>query len=262
MWSVGGEAALPRYAPEVARAWDDLVHAYPAGLEHSILSDPAVEEFGDQFRTDVAGITDDQRAAFVAATGSQLFPVIQVIWLADVVPRLRSALDAVFVPSDWPQDRTVEVAETWPIVEGFMQAVARLDALDPVLTELIRLRGARQHDCRVCRSRRSADAIDLGADETTFTAIDEHSTSDLPEQSRAALALVDAIIWTPTSIPADVVDGVRAHLTCAQAVEVVLDVIRNGANKIAVGLRADAPEVTDGVQLFTTSPDGTLTTLP
>ena len=38
--------------------------------------------------------------------------------------------------------------------------------------------------------------------------------------------------------------------------------IRNAANKIAVALRADAPEVTDGVQLFTTAPDGTLTTLP
>ena len=32
----------------------------------------------------------------------------------------------------------------------------------------------------------------------------------------------------------------------------MLDVARNAANKIAVALRADQPEVTEGVQLFTT----------
>jgi len=67
------------------------------------------------------------------------------------------------------------------------------------------------------------------------------------------------MIWTPTAIPDDVVADVRRHLTDAEAVQVVLDVVRNAANKIAVALRADAPEVTEGVQLFTTDADGTLT---
>ena len=40
----------------------------------------------------------------------------------------------------------------------------------------------------------------------------------------------------------------------------VLDVVRNAANKIAVALGADAPEVTEGVQLFRTDADGVLTT--
>ena len=43
--------------------------------------------------------------------------------------------------------------------------------------------------------------------------------------------------------------------------EVVLDVIRNATNKIAVALGADDPEVTEGVQLFTTDADGVLTTV-
>jgi hypothetical protein len=67
------------------------------------------------------------------------------------------------------------------------------------------------------------------------------------------------MIWTPDAIPDEVVAGVRRHLSDAQAVEVVLDVARNAANKITVALRADSPEVTDGVQLFTTDMDGTLT---
>ena len=53
----------------------------------------------------------------------------------------------------------------------------------------------------------------------------------------------------------------REHLTDAQAVEVVLDVVRNAANKIAVALGADEPEVTEGVQLFVTDADGLLSTV-
>ncbi len=261
MWSGGGEAALGRHAPEVAVGYAELAGARPTGVDVALLAEPAVVAFADQFRSDVAGMSDDQRATFEAATGSQLFPVTQVVWLGDVLPRLRSALDALFGESDWEARPPREVPDTWPLVEGFMQAVARLDTVGAVLTELVRLRGARQHDCRVCRSRRSADAIEHGADDAMFAAVDAHATSDLPAQSRAALALVDAIIWTPDGIPAEVVGAVRVQLTPAQAVEVVLDVIRNAANKIAVALRADAAEVADGVQLFTTAPDGTMTTL-
>jgi alkylhydroperoxidase family enzyme len=140
-----------------------------------------------------------------------------------------------------------------------MTSVARLRGLDPTLTELVRLRGARQHDCRLCASRRSQEAISQGAGDAEFDAVDHYASSDLPDPTKAALALVDAMIWTPNAIPEQVVADVRRHLSDAQAVEVVLDVARNAANKIAVALRADAPEVTEGVQLFTTDMDGTLT---
>ena len=38
----------------------------------------------------------------------------------------------------------------------------------------------------------------------------------------------------------------------------MLDVARNAANKIAVALGADAAAVTEGVELFVTDADGTL----
>ncbi len=60
-------------------------------------------------------------------------------------------------------------------------------------------------------------------------------------------------------MPAEVVDAANEHLTPEQVVEVVLDVTRNAANKIAVALGADAATVTDGVELFTTDADGNLT---
>ena len=146
----------------------------------------------------------------------------------------------LFGPSEWPAPRRHPVREVWETIDEFMRAVARHHALDPTLTELVRLRGARQHDCRLCKSRRSVAAIEAGADEALFTSVDDYASSDLPPATKAALALVDAIIWHPEDIGDDVVADVRAHLAPEQAVEVVLDVIRNATNKIAVALGADA----------------------
>ena len=258
-----GSAALRSVAPEVDKAFGILVSIRPSGVHDEILESPAVARFAAQFAADVSVIDDGLRDDFALATGSRQLDVAHMVWIADVGPRLRAALDALFGPSEWPEaPRRYPVASVWGAIEDFMSSVAFLRWLDPTMTELVRLRGARQHDCRLCASRRSQDAIDEGAGDADFAAVDEYATSDLPAPTKAALALVDAMIWTPTAIPDDVVADVRRHLTDAEAVEVVLDVVRNAANKIAVALRADAPEVTEGVQLFTTDHDGTLTVVP
>ncbi|GAB3243406.1 carboxymuconolactone decarboxylase family protein [Nocardioides dilutus] len=255
-----GSAALTSVAPDVAKTFAKLQEIRPSGVHDEVLESPGVARFAEQFRVDVSVIDDGMRDDFALATGKHQFDVVQMVWVADVAPRVRAALDALFGPSEWPEaPRRYPVASVWESVEEFMASVAQHRALDARLTELVRLRGARQHDCRLCASRRSQDAIQAGADEVEFAAVDTYADSDLPESAKAALALVDAMIWTPTAIPDDVVARVREHLSDAQAVEVVLDVARNAANKIAVALRADAPEVTDGVQLFTTDSDGTLT---
>jgi alkylhydroperoxidase family enzyme len=255
-----GSAALRSLAPHVERAIDILVSVRPSGVHDEMLQSAAVARFAGQFRTDVSVIDDGLRDDFALATGTHQLDVVQMVWIADVVPRVRSALDALFGASEWPEaPRRFPVASVWAAIDEFMISVARLRGLDPTLTELVRLRGARQHDCRLCASRRSQEAITQGAGDADFDAVDHYASSDLPEPAKAALALVDAMIWTPDEIPDEVVAGVRRHLGDAQALEVVLDVARNAANKIAVALRADAPEVTEGVQLFTTDMDGTLT---
>lgn len=220
------------------------------------LTDPRVVAFAEQFGTDVSQIDDELRSGFLEATGGAAFVAVQAIYVDDFWPRVLAVLDLPAPPA------VAADTELWPALEEFMREVARLDSLDPVLTELVRLRGARQHDCRVCRSRRSVAALDAGADEATFEAVDAYAGSDLPVATRAALALTDAIIWTPYAVPSEVVEDARAHLTPDQVREVVLDVARNAANKIAVALGADAAAVTDGVELFSTDADGTLTVVP
>ena len=264
-----GPEALRAFAPEpaewLARALGagtlPAAAAVPGrvlGLEPLVVETPqhpVITRFAEQFAVDVTQVDDLLRAELADATGDRLFATVVAVWLGDWVPRLRNALDVLFAPGGWPHPEPGD-GDRWTAVDELQKAVARLDEVDPVTTELVRLRGARQHRCRLCQSLRSRSALAAGADEATFTAVDDHATSDLTDGQKAALALTDALIWTPASIPAD---DVRAHFTPAEAVELVLDVTRNAQNKIAVALAADDPHVTEGVEVYDINPDGTLT---
>lgn len=70
----------------------------------------------------------------------------------------------------------------------------------------------------------------------------------------ASLQAVDAFIWTPQHWPVGLGAEVAALLGPAAAVELVLDIVRNAANKIAVAFAADAPQVESGVEYFAIDP--------
>lgn len=272
-WStLDGVGAWRAHAPEAA---DVLERALNAGTLHAAAAVPAptlglrplvpetpthplITAFAEQFAVDVTQIDELMRAELAEAAGPRMFPVVMAVYLGDWVPRVRHALDDLFALSDWSPPRPGD-GDRWTVIDEFQQAVARLDALDPVTAELVRLRGARQHECRLCQSLRSRSALVAGADDGTFAAVDDYATSDLTDAQKAALALADALIWTPAHLSDEVVADVRAHFSPAQAVELVLDVMRNAGNKIAVALAADAPNVADGIEIYDIEPDGTLT---
>ncbi len=241
----------------------------PAEAEGEAEGEAAVLTFAVRFATDVSALDESVRHAFVAAAGADAGDLAATVFAADFLPRARTALDALFGPTPpgaWSAggpDRQVgarssEAPGLWDALDRLVRTVPRLDALDPVTSELVRLRGARQHDCRLCRSLRSRSALRAGADETHFDAVDDHAASDLPPLARAALAFTDAMVWTPGRLAAEVVDGLRARATPAQQVELVLDVTRNALNKVAVALGADAPHVAEGVEIYDVGPDGDL----
>ena len=91
-------------------------------------------------------------------------------------------------------------AETdpWVAHERFLLEVAKLPALDPVTSELVRLRGARAHDCRLCQSRRSVSAMDLAGRSDLF---DDRDPSGLSDAQALALQVVDAFVWQPIRWP-------------------------------------------------------------
>ncbi len=77
-----------------------------------------------------------------------------------------------------------------------------------------------------------------------------------------ALRLTDSVITQPTSVDLALVDQVQRWFTPRQVVELVMDVMRNSGQKIAVALAADAPHVTSGVERFAITATGEVEYLP
>ncbi len=209
--------------------------------------------FAEQFVVDVSAITDEQRAALGAAMGADTFSFVQALYVVDVFQRGRIALERFFDAPYGPAPDPTS-GDVWATLEEFMRVVALDTVLDPVTTELVRLRGARAHDCRICQSRLSLKAVELAGDEALFA--DGADDAELTERQRAALALADAVIWQPSSIDDALVVRVRASLSDAEIVEIVLDLVRNAANKIAVSLGGDEAVVTDGVEFYDVDASG------
>jgi alkylhydroperoxidase family enzyme len=220
--------------------------------------DPLLADFAEQFAVDVSVISAAQRDAFVAALGRRAFHVSALIFIADFVPRVRAGLSAlgfapVVDPVVWDRD-TDPVAL---LLDEFTSTVGALRALDPVITEVIRLRGATQHNCRLCKSLREGAALDAGGTEDLYADIEDYESSTLLDvRQKSALRYVDALIWTPATIDADVAANVREHFSDAEALELTLDVMRNAANKIAVALGGDAPRVDEGTERYLLGVDG------
>ncbi|MDP9336281.1 MAG: carboxymuconolactone decarboxylase family protein [Actinomycetota bacterium] len=211
--------------------------------------------FAEQFVVDVAGITDADRAMLSGALGSETFTFVQALFVVDVFQRARIALQRLYaVPYDGPP--AAEPGDLWAAIEEFMRVVARASVLDPLTTELIRLRGATVHHCRLCRSRLSVRALDAAGDDSPFSAIEDFEHSVLGSRHKVALRLTDAVVTQPAQIDDQLVAQVHAAFSVGESTEIVLDVVRNAANKIAVALGADAPQVADGIEFFDVDANG------
>lgn len=215
--------------------------------------DAVVVAFAEQFATDVTGIGDNQRKQLGSVLEDNTFRAVVAIFIADFVPRVWAGLDALGLAT--PGDEQVEWDHSTDPVDallnGFVPAVARLRAVDPVTTELVRLRGAAQHNCRLCKSLRDSSALQAGGSEELYGEVERYESAEgLTAAQKAALRYVDALIWTPSRIGSDVADGVREYFSEEQAFELTLDVMRNATNKIAVSLGADAPRVASGTEEY------------
>jgi alkylhydroperoxidase family enzyme len=226
---------------------EELDRTAPAGVDAGDPRSAACVAFAEQFVVDVASTTDEQRGALGMAMGADTFVFVQALYVVDVFQRGRIALERIFTTPYGPAAAPA-TGDLWAALEEFMRVVALDTALDPVTTELVRLRGARAHDCRICQSRLSLRAVETAGDDAVFAA--DADDDALTERQRTALALADAVIWQPTALDDDLVERIRRHLSEAEIVEIVLDLVRNAANKIAVSLGGDEAVVTDGVEYY------------
>jgi alkylhydroperoxidase family enzyme len=216
--------------------------------------------FTERFVIDVAGIGDADRAALSAQLPpEQLGGFVIGLYAFDYDRRAELSITRLFDVKDdgWvaDDDRAGQV-DLGQAFDDLVKTIARMDDLDPVTTELVRLRGARQHNCRICQSTRSVQAISAGADESMFTKIDWYETTDLSERHKVALRLTDAVITQPTEITPELVSQVRTYFEPAEVVEMVYDIVRNSAQKVAVAMAADGAHVTEGVEYYDLADDG------
>lgn len=223
----------------------------PAAVDAA--TDAVVAEFAEQFSVDVSAISAAQRSRLWAALGDNTFGVVVQMYVADFMPRVRAGLRALDLPVPWPD--TVAFDDGGDLSDAvfnvFLPAVARLRELDAVTSELVRLRGAAQHNCRLCKSLRERTALDAGGSESLYDQIGGFESSEvLSGRHKAALRYVDALIWSPARIEESVIAGVREHFSDLEALELILDVMRNASNKVAVALGADAPRVANGTEQY------------
>jgi alkylhydroperoxidase family enzyme len=226
-------------------------------------ADGVVAEFAEQFSIDVSAISGEQRSMLWKTLGNSTFGAVVQMYIADFVPRVRAGLEALGVgeeylgwaagPVAW--DHATDPSEL--VFNTFLPTVARRRELDALTAEVVRLRGATQHNCRLCKSLRETTALDAGGTETLYGDIERFEESaQLTDRQKAALRYADALIWSPGRIEAGVADGVRAHFSDAEAVELTLDVMRNASNKVAVALAGDAPRVEHGTEQYLLDVDG------
>jgi alkylhydroperoxidase family enzyme len=259
-----GTPVLPRRVGQELSRWPDS----PAFSKE----ERACLGFAEQFVIDVSGIDNRLRRQLGSALGGDgLLEFVVTLFALDFGQRVAMALGSLFpddpavgsavggpAPSSGPVDGAVLLAK----FDELSRAVARMDSLDPVTTELVRLRGARQHNCRLCRSTRSARALDAGADEDLLDTTERYETSDLAESQKVALRLCDAVISSPDAVGGVLADQVHEWFTPTQVVELVMDVMRNSGQKVAVALAADDPHVTEGVERFEITASGDVVYLP
>ena len=226
-------------------------------------AEAVLTEFAEQFSADVSMITGEQRSRLWKCLGDSTFGAVVSIYIADFVPRVRAGLEALGIGErylGWVQgafewDHASEPSDV--VFNDFLPAVARMRALDPITSELVRLRGAAQHNCRLCKSLRESTALDAGGSETLYDDIERFESSALfDDRVKAALRYADALIWTPAHLVADDVAEVRARFSEAEAIELSFDIMRNASNKIAVSLGADGPRVDHGTERYLLDADG------
>jgi alkylhydroperoxidase family enzyme len=259
------EAEAPAWGDAPAAAVVDLA-SWPTSTAFDDRSRAAMA-LTEQFAIDVTGVPAGPLGAAAGLLEAGVLPFVQGLYLLDVGQRAAIALGALFsspVPSSlwaWPAPGADVPADPMVAVDALMRATGRLRSLDPVLRELVRLRGARHHQCRRCQSVRSVAALEAGAGEELLAADDPAAVAELPAATQAALRLTDAVLAGRPSVPDEVVAEVRATLTPAEAVELVSYLVRNSANKIAVAFGADAAVVDEGYEYQVIDVDGDTVTV-
>lgn len=273
------DEAVRALGADVADTLDGLVaatlgtHAEARDLHDSASTfEPAVRMFAEQFVTQVSEVTpaliEPAASALFArtATAADIDLLARGFFVLEYTQRLQAIARRLFVEAPLvpisPAPISPAGAQTSLRAQmaAYQDSVVRGDALDAALTEFVRLRCARTHQCEICSTLRLSSARDAGVDASLTDMIDRYETSALPEQVKTFLRLTDAFILHPSLLTDELV--VEAHAACSevQLVEWCLDVTKWSTQKVNVALGTDGAERlpinADGIAYFDFDDDG------
>src|SRR5262249_39139983 len=109
--AVHGYPPLPRPAELGHRRWAGRDAARWRSFDDVDDATRVALAFAEQFSTDVAAITDEQRDALRQALGEGALPFAHALYVVDVVPRAQLALDRLFGPGEVVAPRLSDGAE-------------------------------------------------------------------------------------------------------------------------------------------------------
>ena len=264
-WLLGNTAGM-RTRSGLARVPEQKVAELPAYATSPLFTalDRDGIAFAEQFVIDVSGTSQESLDALRGHLGADhLRDFVTSVYLVEFTQRLQQvAPDLLPSVLERPNAARPEPppAALREMLGSYQDAVVRSTALDPVTTELVRLRCARTHNCRICQTLRLADAQAAGVDSEMTSKIDFYETSDLAEPHKLALRITDAFILRPDVLSEDIVGPARATFSPQQLAELCLDITKWSTQKIHVALGTDGtdglPVNEDGVVLFGFQDDG------
>jgi len=215
--------------------------------------------FTEQFLIDVGGTTAAARAELIAHFGAEgARGLVAAIYVVEFTQRLQMIAARLLGndPGEPPLIGPPAAGDATPagLLGAYQEAVVRGSTLDPMTTELVRLRCARTHRCRICQTLRLADARAAGVDEAITAQIDFYERSDLPDRAKIALRVTDAFITRPDLL-ADITAGqARTSFEPAELASLCLDITKWSTQKIHVALGTDGADGLetdqDGVAMF------------
>jgi AhpD family alkylhydroperoxidase len=211
--------------------------------------------FTEQFLMDVGGTDATARAGLIEHFGADgARELVSAIYVVEFTQRLQ-LIAARVLDDDASSPALVSPppagdASPAGLLRAYQAAVMRGNTLDPMTTELIRLRCARTHQCRICQTLRLADARAAGVDEEITAKIDFYERSDLPDRAKVALRVTDAFITRPDLLSGTVAEQARTSFEPGELASLCLGITKWSTQKIHVALG------TDGADGLETGDDG------
>jgi AhpD family alkylhydroperoxidase len=211
--------------------------------------------FTEQFLMDVGGTDATARAGLIEHFGADgARELVSAIYVVEFTQRLQLIAARVLDDDAWSpalvSPRPARDASPADLLTAYQAAVIRGSTLDPMTTELIRLRCARTHRCRICQTLRLSDARAAGVDEEITAQIDFYERSDLPDRAKVALRVTDAFIIRPDLLSDTVAEQARMSFEPAELASLCLGITKWSTQKIHVALG------TDGADGLETDDDG------